>query len=82
MKGSMKNERRAKRVIGYSRVSTNHQAQHGLSLAAQEEKIRAYAALHDIEVVEIIRDAGHSAWEPGTCAALVAACERFKLRLR
>lgn len=31
---------------------------------------------------EIIRDAGHSAWEPGICAALVAACERFKLRLR
>ena len=31
---------------------------------------------------EIIRDAGHSAWEPGICAALVAACERFKRRLR
>jgi proline iminopeptidase len=31
---------------------------------------------------EIIPDAGHSAWEPGICAALVAACERFKLRLR
>jgi proline iminopeptidase len=30
----------------------------------------------------IIPDAGHSAWEPGICAALVAACERFKLRLR
>jgi proline iminopeptidase len=30
----------------------------------------------------IIRDAGHSAWEPGICAALVAACERFKRRLR
>lgn len=30
----------------------------------------------------VIPDAGHSAWEPGTCAALVAACERFKMRLR
>jgi proline iminopeptidase len=30
----------------------------------------------------VIPDAGHSAWEPGICAALVAACERFKLRLR
>jgi proline iminopeptidase len=29
----------------------------------------------------VIPDAGHSAWEPGICAALVAACERFKMRL-
>jgi proline iminopeptidase len=26
----------------------------------------------------IVPDAGHSAWEPGICAALVRACERFK----
>ena len=26
----------------------------------------------------IIPDAGHSAWEPGICAALVSACEKFK----
>ena len=26
----------------------------------------------------IIPDAGHSAWEPGICAALVRACEKFK----
>jgi proline iminopeptidase len=30
---------------------------------------------------QVIPDAGHSAWEPGICAALVAACERFKRRL-
>jgi proline iminopeptidase len=29
----------------------------------------------------VISDAGHSAWEPGICAALVSACERFKRRL-
>lgn len=29
----------------------------------------------------VIPDAGHSVWEPGVCAALVAACERFKRRL-
>jgi proline iminopeptidase len=29
---------------------------------------------------QIIADAGHSAWEPGISAALVAACERFKGR--
>lgn len=26
----------------------------------------------------VVPDAGHSAWEPGTCAALVAACDRFR----
>ena len=30
----------------------------------------------------VVPDAGHSAWEPGICAELVAACERFKARLR
>jgi proline iminopeptidase len=29
----------------------------------------------------VVPDAGHSVWEPGICAALVAACERFKRRL-
>ena len=28
----------------------------------------------------IIPDAGHSAWEPGICSALVRACEKFKTR--
>ena len=27
---------------------------------------------------QVVPDAGHSAWEPGISAALVAACERFK----
>jgi proline iminopeptidase len=30
----------------------------------------------------VIPDAGHSAWEPGICAELVAATESFKARLR
>ncbi|CAN5363533.1 prolyl aminopeptidase [soil metagenome] len=29
----------------------------------------------------VVPDAGHSAWEPGICAELVAACERMKLRI-
>jgi proline iminopeptidase len=29
---------------------------------------------------QVVPDAGHSAWEPGISAALVAACERFKRR--
>jgi proline iminopeptidase len=30
----------------------------------------------------VVPDAGHSAWEPGICAQLVKAAERFKMRLR
>ena len=49
------------RVIGYTRVSSEEQALHGVSLAAQAEKVRAYCALYDLELVEIIEDAGVSA---------------------
>ena len=38
------------------------------------------AAWPEVEY-HVVPDAGHSVWEPGTCAALVAACERFKRRL-
>jgi len=46
---------------GYIRVSTEEQAREGISLEHQREKIKAYAALHDIELVEIIEDRGVSA---------------------
>lgn len=49
------------KVIGYVRVSTDEQATSGVSLAAQAEKVRAYAALYDLELVELIEDAGASA---------------------
>ena len=49
------------RAIGYVRVSTRDQADSGASIAAQRTKIEAYATLHDMELVEIIEDAGHSA---------------------
>lgn len=49
------------KVIGYARVSTEEQATSGVSLAAQAEKIRAYAACYDLEIVEVIEDAGQSA---------------------
>lgn len=49
------------RVIGYVRVSTEEQANSGLSLGAQREKLAAYASLYDLELVEIIEDAGESA---------------------
>ncbi len=49
------------KVIGYTRVSTEEQAATGVSLQAQAEKVRAYASLYDLEIVEIIEDAGQSA---------------------
>ncbi len=49
------------RVIGYVRVSTDEQATNGQSLDAQKAKIRAYAELYDLELVDIIEEAGVSA---------------------
>jgi DNA invertase Pin-like site-specific DNA recombinase len=49
------------KVIGYVRVSTEEQASQGVSLQAQEEKIRQYAALYDLDLVDVIHDAGASA---------------------
>jgi site-specific DNA recombinase len=49
------------RAIGYIRVSTAGQADHGVSLDAQDAKIRAMAIVHGAELVEIISDAGESA---------------------
>lgn len=48
-------------VIGYVRVSTEEQANSGLSLANQRLRIQAYAAASDIILTEIIEDAGKSA---------------------
>ena len=49
------------RAIGYIRVSTDEQATGGVSLGAQREKLEAYAKLYDIELVNLIEDAGQSA---------------------
>jgi DNA invertase Pin-like site-specific DNA recombinase len=49
------------KAIGYVRVSTEEQATQGVSLDAQTDKIQAYASLYDIELLEIITDAGVSA---------------------
>ncbi len=48
-------------TIAYIRVSTDKQADHGVSLDAQRAKVEAYAALFDLDLVEIIEDAGQSA---------------------
>lgn len=49
------------RVIGYVRVSTNEQADFGVSLEAQEARVRAYCEAQGWECMEVARDDGHSA---------------------
>jgi DNA invertase Pin-like site-specific DNA recombinase len=48
-------------AVGYVRVSTDDQADSGLSLEHQEARIRAYAAANGLELVGIVRDEGVSA---------------------
>ena len=49
------------RAISYSRVSTDKQADQGVSLEAQEAKIRAMAVVQGAEIVETIVAGGESA---------------------
>lgn len=66
------------RAIAYVRVSTREQADEGVSLAAQRERITAYAALYGLEIVEVVVDAGVSAAtldRPGLARALAALAD-------
>lgn len=61
------------RTIAYLRVSTDKQADKGVSLDAQRAKVAAYAELYDLDVVGVIVDAGVSAKtldRPGLTRAL------------
>jgi DNA invertase Pin-like site-specific DNA recombinase len=49
------------KAVGYVRVSTDQQADRGVSLEAQTEKVRAMAVVKDAELLEVIVDAGESA---------------------
>lgn len=49
------------RAVAYLRVSTDKQADHGVSLDAQRAKVLAYAQLYDLQLVDIVVDAGASA---------------------
>lgn len=51
----------SKRLVGYVRVSTEEQAQSGLSLAEQQRQLRAYCDLYGFELVGVYEDAGVSA---------------------
>jgi len=49
------------KAVGYVRVSTEDQAREGVSLEAQRAKITAYCQVKDLELVEVVEDAGISA---------------------
>jgi len=51
-------------ALGYIRVSTEEQAKEGVSLAAQEARLRAYCTAAGLTLVEIMRDEGVSASKP------------------
>jgi site-specific DNA recombinase len=48
------------KAILYVRVSTPGQAERGYSLREQAERLRVYCAEHDLEVLEVVEDAGVS----------------------
>jgi site-specific DNA recombinase len=63
------------RVVGYVRVSSDEQARNGVSLAAQRERLQAYAVAMELELVAVYEDAGASAGtlnRPGLQSALAA----------
>src|SRR5213078_4427195 len=45
------------RAIGYLRVSTAGQAEHGLGLEAQREQVKRYAAEHGYNLLEVVSEA-------------------------
>ena len=67
-----------KKAIGYIRVSTEQQADEGVSLAAQRAKITAWCALNDYELVAIYEDAGISGKTVSKRPQLQAALSEMK----
>jgi DNA invertase Pin-like site-specific DNA recombinase len=51
-------------VVAYVRVSTEEQAQEGVSLDAQEARIRGYCQMRGLDLIEVVIDAGVSAGKP------------------
>jgi site-specific DNA recombinase len=49
------------KAVAYIRVSSDKQAAHSVSLDAQRAKLEGYASVYDLELVEVIIDAGVSA---------------------
>lgn len=53
------------RAIGYLRVSTKGQADHGMGLDVQRDRVRHYAAEHGFELVAVVQEAASGAVKDG-----------------
>jgi len=58
---SEKGEKTLKTAVGYIRVSTEEQSREGISLEMQSVKVRQYAELNDLDLIDVVEDAGISA---------------------
>jgi hypothetical protein len=65
------------RVVGYVRVSSEQQAEDGVSLDAQKARLRAYALAMDLELVAVDEDAGVSAKSIQSRPGLLRALSRL-----
>lgn len=66
-------ENRAAGVVGYVRVSTFEQADRGVSLAAQRQRLSAYCEAHGLALLRVEEDAGVSARRTSNRPALQRA---------
>jgi len=66
------------RVIGYARVSTEAQAREGVSLEAQEARVKGWAESHGFEFAGMHVDAGISGKKMSNRPALTAALEALR----
>jgi len=65
-----------KKAVGYVRVSTNGQAENGISMKAQASKIKAWAEVNECLLVETLEDAGISGKRQDNREGLQKAIER------
>ena len=72
------NTKRSKRAVGYCRVSTDRQANEGVSLDAQREAVQAWATANGYKLGKLHVDAGISGKRaenrPALQAAIADAC--------
>jgi excisionase family DNA binding protein len=69
------------KAIGYVRVSTQEQAMEGISLEVQEDKIRKYGRLHELNLIEVVKDEGNSGKDLNRegMQKVIALCEKRKV---
>ncbi len=70
--------KRTGQALGYARVSTDEQAREGVSLDAQQSRIRAYCEAKELELVDMLTDDGISGktLDRPALGELVQRCER------